>query len=449
MSAARQIAAIAKRTATAVPWQAHAVAVLGLIAVVVEYHETITAILLMSGIVLALITAWSLRLAGSFRAWLWLWTWPRLARGCDLVEKRPSGEIQVPRIQVRGTKAAASVLVRPVAGTSVKDYRRAGEAIGCAWRAPVRIREADAGKVELRALLRDPWASSNFIAGADQVQVADDDLQAVVGIREDGSRWLVPLDRSVFVGGEPGSGKSSFLAALIGSVISRPEVALVLLDMKGGVELGVWEPRASAFAETTDEATQVLRALEEIRVRRMSELRAAGLVSARDLGYSRFRPLLLTVVDEVAEVCTPESPSKEDKDLAAERVRLLSRLARLGRAAGIVMVPGTQKPTADAVPTQIRDACPGKIAFRCATDEQARASLGDSAREDEQITPTRIRREQRGVAVTDCGDGPEFVRAWWVPEEVRKDLATRHRGLATDLEQLLPPRLITLEGDVT
>jgi len=87
------------------------------------------------------------------------------------------------------------------------------------------------------------------------------------------------------------------------------------------------------------------------------------------LGKRKFDPgdpegLHLVVLDELAFYL--RGGKKDTRDRFAESLRdLVSR----GRAAGIVVVAATQKPSHDIVPTWIRDLFSYRIAMRCTSSD--------------------------------------------------------------------------------
>src|SRR5438045_1214935 len=59
-----------------------------------------------------------------------------------------------------------------------------------------------------------------------------------------------------------------------------------------------------------------------------------------------------------------------------EFVTLVRDLVARGRAAGIIVVAATQRPSADIVPTSLRDLFSYRLAFRCTTDSSSDIILG-------------------------------------------------------------------------
>jgi S-DNA-T family DNA segregation ATPase FtsK/SpoIIIE len=260
-------------------------------------------------------------------------------------------------------------------------------------------------------------------------------LDAVpAGICEDGRPWMVPVDGgSMVIGGIPKGGKSVTISAILAGLAGRPDVQIVAIDMKGMIELGIWEPRCSAAAGDQEKALEILREVDRIRRDRQEFVRNSGMTSLSRIGYSRGMPYILVVIDECAELFSAESAAKEAKERAAELIATTSRIVRLGRASGVGMLVATQRPTVDSLPGVIRDNAANKIATRCTTADQAKAVLGEIGGG---VSPTQIGPGQPGVAVTDTGAGLVRVRSAFLSEDVRREVVRRTAHLARPLADL-------------
>ena len=248
-----------------------------------------------------------------------------------------------------------------------------------------------------------------------------------VGSRSDGSAVVVPLvETSTLVAGLPGSGKSSTLRAVIAGGAHRPDVALVLIDPKR-VELPLWEPRATLVATEPDEIGDALAsmvALIDARYRMMQLDRLTSWPVAAD------RPAVVVVVDELAELV--DSGDGADK----QRTQHLRRILSKGRAAGVIVIAATQRPSADVVPTSLRDLFALRIAHACATKDATTMILGDAA----DVGPAHelpIGAEHRGLgyAVLEGERCPVLFRTWWLdPAQARAIAAeTAHLRPVLDL----------------
>ena len=186
-----------------------------------------------------------------------------------------------------------------------------------------------------------------------------------VGLGEDGKPAdLALMYRNLLVGGEPGSGKSSLLNTIIGHVAHCPDARLVLIDGKL-VEFGPWKPLADVFVgNDITHANKVLAELQNIMDRRYDHI---GHARRRKITPGDGLPAIVAVIDELAYFSvTVGTPQQQDEF----KTRVRDLVAR-GRAAGIIIIAATQRPSADIIPTSLRDLFSYRVAFRCTTDSSS------------------------------------------------------------------------------
>lgn len=149
-----------------------------------------------------------------------------------------------------------------------------------------------------------------------------------------GEPVTVPLGRRMLVAGASGSGKSWSTRALLGEASERADHRLVVFDRKR-VEALNWRHRA----RTAVEPVEMLAASDEL-VAEMFE-RLEEIPRGRDvIAISPSRPRITVFVDEGAELIAVAATKGFDRLL--ENLR---SLARMGRAAEIILIWATQKPT--------------------------------------------------------------------------------------------------------
>lgn len=192
--------------------------------------------------------------------------------------------------------------------------------------------------------------------------------RVTIGWTEDDAPLAVDLTIShVAVGGASRAGKSNALHQLIAAYAANPACDLWLLDGKEGAELGAWAWRCSAFDRGDDDGddrvTALLQDVLDTVKRRNRENAAAGRQKSGD-----HHPHGLVVVDEAATY------SSRVKGFDA----LLADLMRRSLAVNVAVVIATQKATADAIPTVLRDLCETRVAFRCSSREMGVAVLGEA-----------------------------------------------------------------------
>jgi FtsK/SpoIIIE family len=281
---------------------------------------------------------------------------------------------RIPRIvRCRLTRAGEQLRVRVPAGGQVPDLEAQAERIA-AFLAVREVRvtrdPASARHARVVVLRRDPLADPNPIpwplANADHCSLW---APIPVGEDEDGHQVTVTLpERNLLDAGEPGAGKSTVVQLLIAAAALDPTVVLTLFDPKL-VELAVWQGCANRLVgPNVEDAIDVLKQL-------ISELddRYLTLLAnrARKVTPGDGLPLQLVVVEELAFYTN----GPDRKASAAFSVLLRDFVAR-GRAAGMVTVATTQKPSADVVPTYLRDLFGFRWALRCSTPDASDTILG-------------------------------------------------------------------------
>ena len=185
------------------------------------------------------------------------------------------------------------------------------------------------------------------------------------GIDENGHPVEVTLMyRNLLNGGEPGSGKSSLCNTIIAHAALSTDVRLWLFDGKL-VELSLWRDVADVFVgNSITHALDKLRALQSEMDIRYRLLDAAG---RRKILPTDALDVILCVIDELAYY----SVTIGTKDEQEEFRTLVRDLVARGRAAGIVVLAATQRPSADIIPTSLRDLFGFRVAFRCTTDSSS------------------------------------------------------------------------------
>jgi len=281
---------------------------------------------------------------------------------------------RVPRItRCTLTRAGEQLRVRVPAGGQVPDLEAEAERIAAFLGVrEVRVtREPDSARhARVVVLRRDPLVDPQPIpwplAGAGELSLW---RPIPVAVDEDGSEVTVSLpERNLLLGGEPGAGKSNILQLLVAVGALDPSVRLTLLDSKL-VELAGWQGSAARLVgPNVDEAIDVLKQLiGEVDDRYLTLLanRARRVTEGDGL------PLHLVGIEELAYYT-----NGPDRKAAQAFSTLLRDFVARGRAAGMVTVATTQKPSADVVPTFLRDLFGFRWALRCSTPDASDTILG-------------------------------------------------------------------------
>jgi S-DNA-T family DNA segregation ATPase FtsK/SpoIIIE len=211
-----------------------------------------------------------------------------------------------------------------------------------------------------------------------------------LGTDENGAAVTVELPyRNMLVAGEPGGGKSVLLNNIVAHGACCADVRLHLFDGKQ-VELGLWEEVADVFVgKDVVTANAKLGALQTEMDRRYDLLTAS---KRRKITGADGVDFILCVVDEIAYY-SATAGTKQTREEFETRLRDL--VAR-GRAAGIIVIAATQRPSADIIPTSLRDIFGYRCAFRCTTDISSDIILGFGWAK-QGYSATAIAPEEQGV----------------------------------------------------
>ena len=229
-----------------------------------------------------------------------------------------------------------------------------------------------------------------------------------IGITETGKAWLMNLRTMVhyLIIGATRAGKSTLIHAIVAR-LAPMGVAIVGIDLKGGLELSIYTPRLSGLATNRREACDVLTRLVEVMQDRMADCKAAGVRAVWDLPEPP--PPIVVLIDEVAELYLINDNSEK-----AERDRTtaaLLRLAQLGAALDIHLIVGGQRFGSDLGPgvTTLRAQLGGRVCLHVSDPETAVMVLGDVWPEAV-TTAQMITPDHKGFAVTSDGEG-SWLRA--------------------------------------
>ncbi|MDP8929989.1 MAG: FtsK/SpoIIIE domain-containing protein [Actinomycetota bacterium] len=331
--------------------------------------------------------------------------------------------------RVREVAAGDQLLVVVPPGGRVSDLEGAAESIAVSMRArQVRItrRPEDARLADVLVMRRDPLVDLAALPWPWR-DLPSQTLWAPVpvGVDENGNVVEMSLpEHNLLLGGEPGAGKSAALSQLAAAAALDPQTYLWLLDGKL-VELAVWSEAANATVGVdVDEAIDLLR-----DVQRQTNARYAELLEqrARKIHPLSGHALHVVVCDELAHYLTAG-----DRKQVAAFTEVLRDLVSRGRAAGVIVLAATQKPSSDVVPTSIRDLFGYRWAFRCASPQASDTILGQGWATQGYNAAT-IDPAHRGVGwLLHEGGIPIRLRAYYLNDQTLADIAQRAARLRAD-----------------
>ena len=246
-----------------------------------------------------------------------------------------------------------------------------------------------------------------------------------LGLDERGHPVRVGLgERNLLAAGEPGAGKSVGLNLIVAHAALSLDCRLILVDGKR-VELGVWRRCAEAFiGPSITDAIDLLKQFQAVMDARYDELLDTG---RRKITREGGQPVVVVVFDELAYFSATVGESRQQKEF----ISLVRDLVARGRAAGIIVVAATQRPSADIIPTSLRDLFGYRWAFRCTTDASSDVILGHGWA-SEGYTAADIDPTTRGVGWLIAEGGiPRRMKAAYLSDEQATRLAEHAAWLRT------------------
>jgi S-DNA-T family DNA segregation ATPase FtsK/SpoIIIE len=408
--------------------------------------------------------------ASSVRRWVgWVsshWAWDAQNLGLALVDDTTRHRrhwlthevlppvVRIPAIRFEALQNGLRAWMHTLPGVGIEQVTKAAGHLANAWGCVrVDVTQHSPGLLCLRGFVSDP------LVGVWKVQPTGDPLtewNLHVGRDDEGEQVYLPLANlsGITVAGVPGTGKTSLQRWWLCQLAPHPAVQIAFFDGKVSEPyLGDYGPLSErCFAVAGDDLSEANQLLE--RLWRTMRARSSWLREVR--GSSQFWdhapdpqcPLVVIIVDESHTYVT--GASRKDRELCESNIWYLTKLAKEGRSRGFLTVFVTQKQTADAIPTAIRDVCQVGISFGVRTMDGAVAALGDEIRQYPDVAPAQlIGREWIGVAVMRLPDRPGFhrVRVPYVSEEDAARVVVDNCGFLRWQFQIMRGIDVLEEGD--
>lgn len=203
---------------------------------------------------------------------------------------------------------------------------------------------------------------------ADRVSIFD---PISLGIDEN-ARPVAPrlIYRNILLAGEPGAGKSGGLNNIVGHAALSLNCELWLMDGKR-VELGLWRACAQRFVGS--DLADALDALTVLQAEMDARYDRLDLDGRRKMEPGDGMAPIVLVIDELAYYSATTGDKRQRESFST----LLRDVIARGRAAGIIVVAATQRPSHDIIPTSLRDLFGFRLAFRCTTTTSSDIVLGN------------------------------------------------------------------------
>lgn len=302
-------------------------------------------------------------------------------------------------------RAVATLVSR---GVSISQYRDMAERIETAWNRRITRIETGPERNTVRIYLAPGDAVIPQRADWDDVYLDKRDFAFTLGICLDGL-YSVDLNVAphVLIAGSTGSGKTVLIKNIIHQALKKG-AEVYLIDLKGGLDYPEdWKNRDCSFCAEQQSALSLLaQAVEELERRKiiLAQHHSPNIEVYRREHDGSLAHILI-VLDEIAELTDTTGLDKEHKEMVHTTIALLSTLARMGRAYGIHLLVGTQRPDANILPGQIKNNCDVRICGRA--DNTLSIIILDNA-----DAADKIPKDSRGRFLTN--DGTEF-QGFWMP----------------------------------
>jgi S-DNA-T family DNA segregation ATPase FtsK/SpoIIIE len=368
--------------------------------------------------------------------------WRDLALACDLGRPaRTRGQkafpLDVPRLlRVTTVGPRVAVLAQPLVGQTVDTFSQAAEQLRMGLGA-TRVRVEPDGvnrvlmTVTMRDALADPFPAERPCATLD---LASD--RVLMGRREDGSPWWMPVGPHTLVAGMSGAGKGSVFWSFafgLAPAVCHGSVQLHGIDLKGGMEILMG---ADLFSSRATDSAHAVALLEDLVAQmRVRTQQYAG--RTRSHLATPESPLHVVMIDELAAL-TAYCP---ERDLQRRAEMAVNLLCSQGRAPGFVVLACLQDPRKEVIPS--RGLFTQMVGLRLKDVSETTMVLGDTAVASGALCH-RITRSTPGTGyvVPEEGGYPVRVRAGFVSDA---DIRWVAREFATPVQHLSAPVLLPIE----
>lgn len=188
----------------------------------------------------------------------------------------------------------------------------------------------------------------------------------------------------LLIAGATGQGKSVMINACVRALSEQntaDELKFVMIDPKR-VELVQFKNLPNLIPPIiyeVDEATRALYWLIELMEKRYKMFEEVGVRDIKEY-IKNFKPLhrIVVIIDEAADLILQGREKKEGN----KSEQAIIRLAQKGRACGIHLIIGTQRPSVDVISGLLKANFPTRIAFTTSSEADSRVILDQNGAEE-------------------------------------------------------------------
>jgi S-DNA-T family DNA segregation ATPase FtsK/SpoIIIE len=309
--------------------------------------------------------------------------------------------------------------------------------LGCVWPEPVS--EEHSGRLVV-------WVGDTDLSKAKPAtwplaKQGEADLFKAVPFGTDQRGRAVGVDlmfANMVIGAMPRMGKTFSLRVLVLAAALDPWVELVLWELKGTGDLGMFEQVAHEYGsgaddETLEGAMNSLRRLYKELERRSKtitriakENRALCPENKVTPQLSRNRKLGLHPVFAAIDECQELFSHEDYKD---EAKRLAEGIIKRGPAMGIILVLATQRPDASSLPPGVSANAGLRFCLRVMGQTENDMVLGTSSYKNG-IRATTFGAKDKGIGyLVGAADDPQIVRSYYIDGPAAEKIVDRARAL--------------------
>ncbi|MDO5026584.1 MAG: DNA translocase FtsK 4TM domain-containing protein [Tissierellia bacterium] len=310
--------------------------------------------------------------------------------GSKIVNTLASFGIDVEVVNINSGPTVTSYELKPEAGIKVSKIVNLSNDLSLALATTgIRIEAPIPGKpyvgIEVPNVSKDTVSLRDLFVMGD-FDTDDNDLTVALGKNLFGKPIYAKINEMphILIAGATGSGKSVCINTIIMSLIfkySPEDVEFIMIDPKR-VELSVYngiphlKGRKVVYdsARATNSLEYAVREMVD-RYEKFAKSKVRDIASYNELMKERQdkkMPFLVVIVDELSDLMMESSKEVENH---------ITRLAQMGRAAGIHLIIATQRPSVDVITGVIKANIPSRISFQVSSAIDSRTILDISGAE--------------------------------------------------------------------
>lgn len=336
----------------------------------------------------------------------------------------PKVKIRTPALlKVKTDEWGVSVQFRPIPGVGLEEFEKKLPHLRNQWgMGRAKVDQPHPRVIRVRAVRTDPLLQRMNLNRP--IQIPSHLAFCPIGLSDFGETVTAQIESSTGIGvyGAPRWGKTSLILAIMSALSKYSEFAFVLADGKTttgweGDYYDMGHRCLAVIGDSPEDYNKLIKAVEAERMNRQTRIRQElGVPNIWDVGPSPEWPILVVTVDEAHSYFEQITPATDPKikarnAIAAENAYLTQRCVKLCGAVGIWFIIGTQKPTADAIPTGIRANLTQGICLGVREETVAVAALGEGIKDYPEAMPTQYMSQRyKGCATTVSELEPGFTR---------------------------------------